>query len=146
VDAKAVREDTTRISTDCSAVDVAWLHAALSERAYWALGRSREIVERSLANSLCFSAFDGAQQVGFARVVTDQATFAWVCDLFVDEQWRGQGIGKQLMAAIAEDARLTGLKRTVLVTSSPEFYEPWGFVPIDRPERWMLRQGPGPTD
>ncbi len=135
-----------RISTDPSDVDLDWLHAALSERAYWALGRSRELVERSVAHSLCFSAFDGARQVGFARVVTDEATFAWVCDVFVDEERRGQGIGKRLMAAITDDARLAGLKRTVLVTSSPEFYAPFGYASLDRPERWMLRQGPGPTD
>ena len=135
-----------RISTDASEVDVDWLHAALSGRAYWALGRQREVVERSLANSLCFSAFDGDRQVGFARVVTDQATFAWICDVFVDDDRRGQGIGKALMAAITGDPRLEGLKRTVLATSSPEFYAPFGFEPLDNPERWMLRKGPGPTD
>jgi N-acetylglutamate synthase-like GNAT family acetyltransferase len=139
-------ESSIRISTDTSELDIEWLHAALSERAYWALGRSRETVERSLANSLCFGAFDDARQVGFARVVTDQATFAWVCDVFVDETVRGQGIGRQLMAAVMDDPRLAGLKRTVLVTSSPDFYVPFGFSPLDRPERWMLRQGPGPTD
>lgn len=134
------------ISTERSDVDLDWLHAALSERSYWALGRSRELVERSIANSLCFSAFDGHRQIGFARVVTDQATFAWVCDVFVDEDRRGQGVGRMLMAAVTADQRLVGLKRTVLVTSSPEYYAPFGFTPIDRPERWMLRQGPGPRD
>jgi N-acetylglutamate synthase-like GNAT family acetyltransferase len=137
---------TVRISTDPSDVDLDWLHAALSERAYWALGRSRELVERSVAKSLCFSALEGDRQVGFARVVTDEATFAWVCDVFVDEGSRGQGIGRLLMAAITRDPRLAGLKRTVLVTSSPEFYAPFGYEPLDRPERWMLRKGPGPTD
>jgi GNAT superfamily N-acetyltransferase len=139
-------EQPIRISTDPSEVNLDWLHAALSERSYWALGRSRELVERSLANSICFSALDAGRQVGFARVVTDQATFAWVCDVFVDEQSRGQGIGRRLMRAIVDDPRLAGLKRTVLVTSSPEFYLPFGFAPLDRPERWLLRQGPGPTD
>ncbi len=135
-----------RISTDSSEVDVDWLHTALSQRAYWALGRSRETIERSIGNSLCFSAFDGARQVGFARVVTDQATFAWVCDVFVDEDRRGQGIGTRLMAAVVDDARLAGLKRTVLATSTPDFYTRYGSAPLDRPERWMLRGGPGPTD
>ncbi|HEX9044208.1 MAG TPA: GNAT family N-acetyltransferase [Candidatus Limnocylindrales bacterium] len=136
----------TRISTDPSEIDLDWLHSALSERSYWALGRSRELVERSVANSLCYSALDGRRQVGFARVVTDQATFAWVCDVFVDEDCRGRGIGRMLMAAITGDERLAGLKRTILVTSSPDFYAPFGFAPIDRPERWMLRGGPGPAD
>ena len=135
-----------RISTDRSEVDLDWLHAALAERSYWALGRSREMVERSVANSLCFSAFDGARQVGFARVVTDQATFAWVCDVFVDDDRRGRGIGRMLMTAVTSDPRLAGLKRTVLVSSSPDFYTPFGFAAVDRPERWMLRPGPGPID
>ena len=94
-----------------------------------------------MANSLCFSAFDGGRQVGFARVVTDQATFAWVCDVFVDESARGQGIGTQLMAAITGDPRLGTLKRMVLTTSSPEFYVPFGFEPLAQPERWVLRKG-----
>jgi len=139
-------EPSIRVSTERSDVDLNWLHAALSERSYWALGRSRDVVERSVANSLCFSVLTASTQVGFARVITDQATFAWICDVFVDEAWRRQGIGKRLMAAIADDPRLGDLKRTVLVTSSPEFYSPFGFVPIDRPERWMLRQGGGPID
>ena len=132
-----------RISSDPTEVDLDWLHAALSERAYWALGRGREIVERSVANSLCFSAFDGNRQVGFARVVTDQATFAWICDVFVNDDRRGEGIGKGLLSAITLDPRLAGLKRTLLATSSPEFYTPFGFASLDNPERWMLRKGPG---
>jgi N-acetylglutamate synthase-like GNAT family acetyltransferase len=139
-------EPTIRITTDPAAIDLDWLHAALSVRSYWALGRSREIVERSVAHSMCFSAFDGARQVGFARVITDQATFAWICDVFVDDDRRGQGIGKGLMEAIIADPRLAGLKRTVLATSSPAFYTPFGFAPLDKPERYMLRQGPGPKD
>ena len=135
-----------RVTTDPAEIDLDWLHDALSTRAYWALGRSRETVERSIEHSLCFSAFDGGQQVGFARVVTDQATFAWVCDVFVEDGRRGQGIGRQLMQAIVGDPRLAGLKRTVLATSSPGFYAPFGFVPLDKPERWMLRPGPVPTD
>lgn len=135
-----------RISTDPSDVDIDWLHDALSERSYWALGRSRETVERSVASSLCFSVLDGPRQIGFARVVTDQATFAWLCDVFVDEDRRGQGIGRTLLAAVTGDPRLEGLKRTVLVTDSPAFYTSFGFAPIDRPERWMLRRGPGPSE
>jgi len=139
-------DSNIRISTESSDIDLDWLHVALSERSYWAIGRSREIVERSVANSLCFSAFDRARQVGFARVITDMATFAWICDVFVDDDRRGQGIGKGLMEAILADPRLAGLKRTLLATSSPAFYAPFGFEPLDKPERWMLRQGPGPKD
>jgi N-acetylglutamate synthase-like GNAT family acetyltransferase len=136
---------TIRISTDPTDIDVDWLHTALSQRAYWAIGRSREAVERSIAHSLCFSAFDGGRQVGFARVVTDEATFAWVCDVFVEDGRRGQGIGTLLMEAIIADPRLAGLKRMVLATSSPGFYAPFGFVVLERPERWMMRAGPVPA-
>ena len=76
-------------------------------------------------------------------MVTDQATFAWICDVFVDDDRRGEGIGKALLSAITEDPRLAGLKRTLLATSSPEFYTPFGFASLDNPERWMLRKGPG---
>lgn len=131
-----------RISTDPAEVDLDWLHPALSERAHWAIGRSRETVARSVANSLCFSALEDGRQVGFARVVTDGATFAWVCDVFVDEARRGRGIGHLLMDAVVGDPRLQGLKRMVLTTDSPGFYAPYGFVPVEGEERWMLRPGP----
>ncbi len=134
------------ITTDRTRIDVDWVHAVLSEQAFWAIGRPRDVVEKSIAGSLCFSAFDGHRQVGFARVVTDEATFAWVCDVFVEEAWRGTGVGRQLMAAIVEDPRLASLKRTILVTDAPGFYRPFGFEVIERPERWMLRPGAGPTD
>ena len=135
-----------RITADPAQIDLDWLYGALSESAYWALGRSRETVERSIAHSLCFSAFDGERQVGFARVVTDQATFAWVCDVFVEDERRGEGIGRRLMEAMVADPRLQGLKRMVLATSSPGFYAPFGFEPLERPERWMLRPGPVHAD
>jgi N-acetylglutamate synthase-like GNAT family acetyltransferase len=135
-----------RISTDPTDIDLDWLVPALSERAYWALGRGRDVVERSIANSLCFSAIDGAKQVGFARVVTDQATFAWICDVFVDESMRGRGVGTLLMTAITEDARLAGLKRIALATSSPQFYEQFGFERPEQPDRWMVRRGPSPVE
>jgi N-acetylglutamate synthase-like GNAT family acetyltransferase len=137
---KAVQPDGLRISTDPSDVDVDWLHAALSERSYWAQGRSRAVVEASLRGSLCFSALADGRQVGVARVVTDQATFAWVCDVFVDEAWRASGVGGRLMAAIVADSRLRGLRRMVLATATAAtFYERFGFGPLDHPERWMER-------
>jgi GNAT superfamily N-acetyltransferase len=134
-----------RISTDPADIDFDWLVPALSERAYWALGRPREVIERSVAGSLCFTALDGRAMVGFARVITDLATFAWICDVFVDESRRGQGIGRQLMQAIVDEPRLAGLKRMVLATQTPDFYRPLGFEALPNPERWMLRPGPGST-
>jgi GNAT superfamily N-acetyltransferase len=129
-----------RVSTDPRELDLAWVHAALSERAYWSLGRDRSTVERSIEHSLVFGAYLGGRQVGFARVVTDQATFAWICDVFVDEGVRGRGVGKRLMAAIVEEPRLQGLKRMLLATDDAHgMYAAFGFEPLDRPEKWMVR-------
>ena len=84
------------ISTDPSLVDVALVHRWLSTDAYWALGRPREVVERSVAESLNVGAYDDGVQVGYARVVTDRATFGWICDVYVDPSRRGAGIGSRL--------------------------------------------------
>jgi GNAT superfamily N-acetyltransferase len=140
LDSEAARADGLRISTDPADVDVDWLHPALSERSYWALGRTRELVAASLHGSLCFSALADGRQIGFARVVTDGATFARVCDVFVDEAWRGRGVGSRLMAAIVADPRLQGLRRMVLATSDAgPLYARFGFGPLNQPERWMER-------
>ena len=140
--------DDLRITADPAAVDLDWVHAALAGRSYWAHGRDRAVIERSIANSLCWSAFDGPRQIGFARVVTDLATFAWICDVFVDESWRGRGAGKRLMAAILADPRLAGLKRMLLATDTAgSFYAAFGFRPLDHPERWLIRDpGSSPAD
>ena len=129
-----------RIGTDPADLDVDWIHAALSERAYWALGRSRDVVERSIRNSVCFGAFDGERQVGFARVVTDQATFGWVCDVFIDEAWRGQGIGSQLIKAIVADPRLFAIRMLLATRDAHEVYRrQGGFQALANPERLMER-------
>jgi GNAT superfamily N-acetyltransferase len=129
-----------RISTDPADLDLDWLHTALSERAYWALGRGRSVVERSIAGSLVYGAFASGRQVAFARVVTDEATFAWICDVFVDETARGHGVGKRLMAAIIDDPRLQGVKRMMLATSDAHgLYAQFGFEPLGEPEKWMVR-------
>jgi GNAT superfamily N-acetyltransferase len=132
-----------RIGTDPAELDLDWLAAALSERAYWALGRSRSVVERSIAGSLCFGAYLDGRQVGFARVVTDEATFAWICDVFVDEGARGRGVGKRLIAAIVTDPRLAGLKRMLLATRDAHgLYAGFGFEPLGEPGMWMVRPAP----
>jgi GNAT superfamily N-acetyltransferase len=139
-DSNADREVGVRISTDPAELDLDWLAAALAERAYWALGRSREIVERSIANSLCFGAYDrDRRQIGFARVVTDQATFGWVCDVFVDESARGTGIGTALIAAIVNDPRLVTCRLLLATRDAAGVYAPHGFEPLRNPERWMER-------
>jgi GNAT superfamily N-acetyltransferase len=140
---------SVRVSSDPADLDLEWLVPALSERAYWALGRSRETIEASIRGSLCFGAFeetdDGGRgrQVGFARVVTDQATFGWICDVFVDEAARGRGIGQALMAAIVGDPRLQGFRRMVLATRDAEtLYARFGFEPLRNSGRWMERRQP----
>ena len=134
-----------RISTDPAELDLDWVVAALSERAYWALGRPRDVIEASIRGSLCFGALVDGRQVGFARVVTDLATFGWVCDVFVDESERGQGVGGELMRAIATHPELRDLKRLVLSTRDAQsFYAGFGFEPLEHPERWMVRQSQQP--
>ena len=133
--------DDLRISTDPADLDIEWIHAALSERAYWALDRPRDVVVASIEGSLCFGAYRRSRQVGFARVVTDQATFGWVCDVFVDESERGQGVGGELLQAITTHPRLRGLKRLVLATRDAQsFYAAYGFAPLENPERFMMRR------
>ena len=86
--------------------------------------------------------YRGERQIGFARVVTDYSTFGWVCDVFVDESERGQGIGSRLMQAIVDDPRLRGLRRLVLATrDAHEVYRRHGFVPLANPDRWMQHSG-----
>jgi GNAT superfamily N-acetyltransferase len=132
-----------RFSSDPADLDVDWIHTALSERSYWARGRGRSVVERSIAGSLVFGAYSGGRQVAFARVVTDAATFAWICDVFVDESVRGRGVGRRLMKEVLGDPRLQGLKRTLLATdTAASFYAELGFEPLANPEKWMQRVAP----
>lgn len=135
--------DDVRISSDPADFDLDWIHSALSERSYWAHGRGRSVVDRSVINSLGFAALLDGRQVGFARVVTDQATFAWICDVFVEESLRGHGVGKRLMAAIVADPRLQGLKRMLLATDDAHgLYASFGFEALELPDKWMVRTAP----
>jgi GNAT superfamily N-acetyltransferase len=138
----AGRETGVRISTDPGDVDLDWLAPALAERAYWAIGRPREVIEASIRGSLCFGAFRAGRQVGFARVVTDQATFGWVCDVFVDETERGSGIGGRLIDAIVTDPRLQTCRLALASRDAGELYRRYGFVPLRNAERWMERPRP----
>jgi GNAT superfamily N-acetyltransferase len=128
------------ITTDRSRIDVAVVHRFLSESSYWGRGRSRETVERSIRHSLCFGIFCGHEQVGFARVVTDCAVFAYLMDVFVLPPWRGKGLSKILMRTILAHPDLQGLKLFLLRTSDAHgLYEQFGFQPIARPEDLMAR-------
>lgn len=113
-------------------------------QAYWANTRSRETIARSLQHSLVFGLFHGAKQIGLARVVTDYATFAWLCDVFIEEAYRGQGLGKWLMETVVSHPELQGLRRWILATRDAHgLYEKYGFVELKNPKRWMEKIGLG---
>jgi len=126
------------ISTERERLDVDAIHAYLS-RSYWAEGIPRETVERSIEGSLCFGLFDpDGAQVGFARLITDRATFAYLCDVYVLEAQRGRGLGRWLIDTVAAHPDLAGLRRMVLVTRDAHaLYAPVGFTPLKAPERFM---------
>ncbi|MFF5499040.1 GNAT family N-acetyltransferase [Streptomyces aquilus] len=128
------------ISTDPDRVDAERVHRWLSEDAYWALGRSREKQDRAIAGSLNFGVYDTASgaQVAYARVITDRATFGWLCDVYVDPSVRGKGIGTSLVEAVREQLREYGLRRILLATQDAHgVYEKAGFAPLAEPDRWM---------
>ena len=130
-------------STDRSRLNVDLIHDFLANKTYWASGRSREVVERSIENSLCFGIYQGNAQVGFGRVVTDYATFAWIADVFVLPEHRGRGLSKWLMEVMTAHPQLQGFRRWVLATKDAHgLYERFGFINLHRPERWMERPDP----
>jgi GNAT superfamily N-acetyltransferase len=127
------------ISTDKDRLDVAMIHAFLSERSYWAKGRSLEAVKLTIANSLCFGIYNlEGKQLGFARVVTDCAVFGWLMDVFILEEYRGQGLGKQLIEHVTSHAVIMNLRRIGLATSDAHgLYKQFGFSPVSAPEKMM---------
>jgi GNAT superfamily N-acetyltransferase len=141
------------ISDDPARVDLDVVHGFL-HTCYWAEGISRELVQRSIEHSLNFSLWveprggagaggSGARQIGFARVVTDYATFAYVGDVFVVEAFRGRGLAKWLMRIVVEHPRLQGLRRWSLLTRDAHgLYEQVGFTKLAKPDRWMERHDP----
>ncbi|HKJ42204.1 MAG TPA: GNAT family N-acetyltransferase [Sunxiuqinia sp.] len=127
------------ISTNKSLLDIPMIHSYLSERSYWAKGRSLEIVQKSIENSLCFGLYDETgRQLGFARVVTDYAVFGWLMDVFMLEEHRGNGHGKKLMDAIVNHPDLKNLRRMGLGTDDAhELYKQYGFTNLSKPENMM---------
>ena len=122
------------ISNDPGRLDLDRVHRFLSTEAYWSPGVSREVVERSIANSLPFGVYseETGEQVGFARVVTDYATFAWIADVYIEAAHRGHGLGKRLVAEILEHPDLQGLRRWLLGTADAhELYRRFGFDEVD---------------
>lgn len=131
------RREDLAISTDPSRLDRA-LVARFLAGSYWAKGIPQEVVDRSIEGSLCFGLYRGQKQLGFARVITDYATFAYLADVFVVETSRGEGLGVWLMEVIMGHPSLQNLRRWMLVTRDAHgLYEKFGWRPLDHPERIM---------
>ncbi|MET0416997.1 MAG: GNAT family N-acetyltransferase, partial [Actinoplanes sp.] len=128
------------LTTDPARIDLDLVHRWLSTDAYWALGRDRETVVRAFAGSLPFGVYrpEDGRQVAVARVVTDGATFAWLCDVYVDRAARGRGLGGWLAGAVRDHLAELGVRRILLATNDAhQVYARVGFTPLDVPERWM---------
>jgi inosine/xanthosine triphosphatase len=133
------------ISSDPGHLQIDVIHDFLAQRAYWSKGVPRVVVEQAVKNSLCFGVYHGEEQVGFARVVTDRATFAYLADVFILEEHRGRGLSKRLMTTILQHPDLQGLRRWSLATrDAHELYAQFGFQPLVSPERWMELAPPNP--
>jgi GNAT superfamily N-acetyltransferase len=140
------------ISTNPARLDREMVHRFLSRESYWALGVSRSTVDRAIEHSLAFGLYVGGEQVGFARAVTDAATFAWVADVFVLPAHRGRGLGRRLIEEVLAHPHLRAARNVLLATDDAHgLYERLGFGPLERPERYLTRRTSGhepfdPTD
>lgn len=134
-----LERDGRRISTDPALLDIDLVHGWLSRESYWAAGIPRAVVVDAIAHSLCFGLYGGDnRQLGFARVVTDRATFAYLCDVFVLGSERGQGLGKWLVEAVQSHPALAGVRRFMLATRDAHaLYASCGFSPLGAPEKFM---------
>jgi len=131
------------ISTDRSRLQISAIHKFLSEESYWAKERTREQTEKAIKNSLPFGVYKGENQIGFARVVTDYATFAYLGDVFILDEFRGKGLSKWLMQTILSHPDLQGFRRWILATADAHgLYEQFGFSVLKVPERWMEKSAP----
>lgn len=131
------------ISTDKARLDIEMIHRFLVEESYWAQTRTMEQTRTAIENSLCFGVYLEARQIGFARVVSDFATFAYLGDVFVLDEFRGQGVSKRLMKEIIAHPQLQGLRRWLLATRDAHgLYEQFEFSSLKFPDRWMERTAP----
>lgn len=134
-----LRKGDFEIDTDKRRLDIASVHRFLSE-AYWAKNRTLEQTLTAIENSLCFGVYRGREQIGFARVITDKATFAYIGDVFVVESHRGKGLSKWMMQVIVEQPDLQNLRRWLLATRDAHgLYKQYDFAELRFPERWMER-------
>lgn len=131
------------ISTDPAKLNVETIYNYISYESYWGKDRPFEVVKRSIENSLPFGIYHKDEMVGFARVVTDYATFAWIADVFILSGHRGKGLSKWVMKTILSHPQLQGFRRWILATKDAhELYRKFGFRELSKPERWMERPDP----
>jgi predicted GNAT family acetyltransferase len=131
------------LSPDPARLDRVLIHRFLCEQSYWSSGVPREIVDRAIDHSLCFGVYRRGAQVAFARTVTDRATFAYLADVFVLPEWRGDGLGQWMIGAVLHHPALQGLRRFLLATKDAHgFYARFGFVPLAHPARFLERFDP----
>ena len=125
-------------STDKKLLNVSYVHRYLSEESYWAKGIPREFVVRSIENSICIGIYENHSQIGFARVITDLATFGYLADVFIDEKFRGKSLSKKMMTFIQSFEELRHLRRMILATRDAHgLYAQFGFAPLKSPDRFM---------
>jgi len=137
----AKMKDGFLISTDNSNLDIGMVHNYLTNQSYWAKNIPREVVERSIGNSLCFGLYQGEKQIGFARLVTDKATFAYLADVFILEDHRGHGLSKWLIEVIQSHPDMQGLRRWLLGTRDAHgLYEKFGWTVLDEDTRKRFMQ------
>ena len=137
------RRDSFSITTQRDRLDVDAIHAFLSQEAFWSLGVPRSVVETAIEHSLCFGLFEDDAQIGFTRVVTDRATFAWICDVYVLAPYRGRGLARWMIDSVLEHPDLAGLRRILLATRDAHgLYRQCGFEPLPNPDRWMIIADP----
>lgn len=131
------------LSDDHALLDVPRIHGWLAS-SYWSPGIAYDLLERAIAGSHCLGAYRDGTQIGFARMITDHATFAWLADVWVDEAARGQGLGKNMVAWFLDDPRFQGIRRFALVTrDAHEVYAAEGYHALIKPDRYMERLAPG---
>ena len=135
--------DNLTVSTDPARLDLDAIHAFLANESYWAAAIARETLERAIAHSLCFGVYDGARQIGFARVISDYATYAYLNDVYVLAGYRGRGVATWLLGCVLEHPLLQDLRRFSLHTKDAQaFYGCFGFAPPRFPERYLERLAP----
>lgn len=133
------RKDKFWITTDPNQLDQKAVEGFLQDT-FWAKRRPQAVTERALANSFCFSLFAEEMQIGFARVVTDYATFAYLCDVYLEEEYRGQGLGSWLLQCIVEHPQLQNLSWCLLTGTNHDFYQRFGFHPLRKPQHYLEKR------